>query len=134
MHTCNIHNNSQVERSASPGNIMAYIQAAQRGLRFLGRETSDPVYEVFKSWMRDYSTKRESQRGAESWEDLSSRSKWLHWEEVIETVRLQKEAYESAPPGIHQARESLQYTVLLFYSCLPPGRAHEYRTLTFKFI
>ena len=128
--TCNIHHNSQVERSASPGNIMAYIQAAQRGVWFLDRETSDPVYEMFKSWMRDYSTKCESQRGYQSWEDLSSCSKWLHWEEVIEIVKIQKEAYESTPPGIHQERESLQYTLLFLPS--PPGRPQEYRTLSFK--
>lgn len=75
---------------------MAYIQAAQRGLRFLGRETSDPVYEVFKSWMRDYSTKRESQRGAESWEDLSSRSKW---QEYIRRGRVSNTLFCSSIPA-----------------------------------
>ena len=132
---CNTDHNSQAERNASAGNIMAYIQAAQRGLRFLsysdGVDISD-VYDTLKCWLRDYDCKRQSQRGADSWEELSQKKRWLHWEEVIETVKKQKEAYELAPPGIRQARESVKYMVLLFYSCLPPGRAQEYRTLRFQ--
>ena len=115
---------------------MAYIQAAQRGLCFVSSDSdgvdSSGVYDLYKCWLRDYDSKRQSQRGANSWEELSQKKRWLHWEEVIETVKMQKEAYELAPPGICQARESIKYMVLLFYSCLPPGRAQEYRTLRFQ--
>ena len=128
----NIDHHSQVDRTAAAGNIMAYIQSAQRALRFVGVSQSDETYRVYKEWMRHLDSHRQSARNGDSWEELSLRKKWLHWEEIIETVKMQKDAYELAPPGIRQAKESVKYTILLFYSCLPPGRAQEYRTLQFQ--
>ena len=74
----------------------------------------------------DYDSQRQSQRGTDSWEELSKKTRCLHWEEVMETVKKQKETYKLAPPSIRQA---IRYMVLLFYSFLPPGQAQEYRTL-----
>ena len=96
---------------------MAYIQAAQRGLHLIPMWGIRRVYEVYKRWRRDYDSQQQSQRGTDLWEELSKKKHWLHWEEVIETVKKQKEAYELAPPSIRQARENIQYMILLL---LPP--------------
>ena len=58
MHLCNIDHNLQVDRKASAGNIMAYIQVAQRELQFgfFWSNVGDSlgVYEVYKRWLQDY--------------------------------------------------------------------------------
>jgi hypothetical protein len=64
-----------------------------------------------------------------TWQDLAAKSKWLHWEEVIEVVKAQREAYETATSPQERARESQRYAQLLLYTTIPPGRAEEYRTL-----
>ena len=46
-------------------------------------------------------------------------------------VTEQRERFEGAKGALAQAKESMRYAVLLFYTCLPPGRALEYRTLRY---
>ena len=76
----------------------------------------------------------QSQQEAETvrpktWQDLSVKKKWLHWEEVIEVVKVQRDAYLSKVAPKERAQESHDYALLLLYTAIPPARAQEYRTL-----
>lgn len=66
---------------------------------------------------------------AKTWQDLSAKKKWLHWEEVIEVVKTQRDAYLSTIAPKERAQESHDYALLLLYTAIPPARAQEYRTL-----
>ena len=75
-----------------------------------------------------------SEREAENsrdktWQDLSGKKKWLHWEEVIKVVKQQRDDYESETEAKLRAKESQNYAILLIYTMIPPGRGEEYRTL-----
>ena len=106
---------------------MTYIQAAQRAVRHTAPAQAEVLHR-YRKWIRDYEGEKQKDESERTWENLSQNKKWLHWEEVIEVVKRQRDEYE----GLTQAKESVRYTLLLFYSCLPPGRAHEYRTLKYR--
>ena len=111
---------------------MAYIQAAQRAVRYTAPAQQAEVQQTYRKWLRNYDGEKQKDEAERTWEKLSQQKKWLHWEEVIEVVKSQRDEYESASTGLTQAKESVRYALLLFYSCLPPGRAQEYRTLKFE--
>ena len=75
----------------------------------------------------DYQKKASKERP--TWQQLSAANKWLHWEEVLEVVKVQNQAMESEVKPTLRAPQSQKYTILLMYCAVPPGRAQEYRTL-----
>ena len=111
---------------------MAYIQVAQRAVRHTAPAQQSEVQQTYRKWIRNYDGEKQKDEAERTWENLSQQKKWLHWEEVIEVVKSQRDEYESASTGLTQAKESVRYALLLFYSCLPPSRAQEYRTLKFE--
>ena len=122
----------QKERKSTPGNSITYLTAALRAVAYNGSAPAG-VAETYRKWSAHLSHKRDVDRKArQSWEELSSQSKWLHWKEVVEVVKEQRDEYERACSALARAREGLRYAVLLLYTCLPPGRSLEYRTLTFQ--
>ena len=76
--------------------------------------------------------KERKTNAAQSWQEMSDKKKWLHWEEILEVVKKQRLAFESAQPGLPVAQESVRYLALLFYTCLPVARSKEYRLLTYQ--
>ena len=110
---------------------MTYIQAALRAVRHAAPAQAE-VLRTYREWIRDHDQEKRKDDGERTWETLSKRKKWLHWEEVMEAVKSQRDAYEAASRGLPRAKESVRYALMLFYSCLPPGRAQEYRTLKFR--
>ena len=75
------------------------------------------------------SYQKKARKERPTWQQLSAANKWLHWEEVLEVVKVQHETMESQVKPALRAPESQKYTVLLLYCAVPPGRAQEYRTL-----
>ena len=55
--------------------------------------------------------------------------KRLHWEEMIEVVKVQRDAYLSKVAQMERAQESYDYALLLLYAAILPARAKEYHTL-----
>ena len=90
------------------------------------------MLDTYRSWSREYDRERSSDAVEKNWESLAQKNQWLHWGEFVEVVKSQREEYESASTALTRAQEGVRYTVLLFYSCLPPGRSQEYRTLQFR--
>ena len=115
----------QEERKSLAAKLVSYITAIMRVPN--GSDTSN----VYRKWARAYESEREVEHCEDTWETPTTRKRWLHWEEVLEAVREQREACEDTSMGLTQAREGVQLAVLLMYCCLPPGRAQEYRTLAY---
>ena len=114
--------------------MTAYCQAFLHGLKFLQAEgcaSTDQTQWQVRGYINKYQRDAECHR-AKSWQELSAKNKWLHWEEVIEVVRCQREEYESETRPDVRAALSQDYAQLLLYTSLPPGRAEEYRTLQLK--
>ena len=102
----------------------------QRAVRFTPTG-GEEVLKTYRAWTRSYDRERQSEAALKTWETLSQKKRWLHWEEVIEVVKEQRDVYEGAPTALSQAKEGVRLAVLLLYCCLPPGRSQEYRTLKF---
>ena len=122
------HSPTQASRASKPSNLIQYVSAAIRVLKHL--ELTEPL-NLYNTWIRAF-TKQMETTTPRTWEELSKRNQWLHWEEVLVVLRKQREEFETADRPLATAREALKYAVLLFYCCLPPGRAQEYRTLRYK--
>ena len=56
------------------------------------------------------------------------KDRWLHWEEVIETVK----GLQIGPTWNLSSKGKHKIHGPAFYFCLPPGQAQEYRTLRFQ--
>ena len=67
--------------------------------------------------------KERKTNAAQSWQEMSDKKKWLHREEILEVVKKQRLAFESAEPGLPVAQESVRYLALLFYTCLPVAQS-----------
>ncbi len=123
------------ESGRKPGTRAAYGQSITHGLKYLHATGHAAVAEQPLTYVRQlialYQREAEANRD-KSWQDLSSRRKWLHWEEVIEVVRHQRDCYESQISPPERAIESQDYAILLLYTTIPPARAQEYRTLKLK--
>ena len=96
-----------------------------------GHASTDQTQWQLRGYINKHQRDAECHR-AKSWQELSAKNKWLHWEEVIEVVRCQREEYESETRPDLRAVLSQDYAQLLLYTSLPPGRAEEYRTLRLK--
>ena len=60
-----------------------------------------------------YYRKQTAQR--QTWEELSRKSKWLHWQEIIDVLRMQRESYE-VPPDVVSPKYKSAYGIRYFYS------------------
>ena len=119
------------ERGAKPGTIAAYGQGLLHGVKYIAAEKSistDTVQTYLRQVISHSQKEAEMVRG-KTWQDFSQKRKWLHWEEVIEVVKQQRDAYNSKIAPNERAQESHDYAVLLLYTAIPPARAQEYRTL-----
>lgn len=54
--------------------------------------------------------------------------KWIDWEDAVKGADVLKQRFERAE-GKAKAIACQKYVLYLFYTCLPPGRAHEYATM-----
>ena len=122
----------QEERKSAPGNLVSYITAVMRVVKFSAVATGKDVSPTYRGWARGYERERAAEASDNTWEALSEKKRWLHWEEVMEVLRQQKAAYEQAATALGRAKEAVRLAVLLIYCCLPPGRALEYRLLTYE--
>ncbi len=120
------------ESGRKPGTRAAYGQCITHGLKYLHATGHAAIAEEPISYVRQlislYQREAEANRD-KSWQDLSSRRKWLHWEEIIQVVKEQRYCYESQISPPERAIESQDYAILLLYTTIPPARAQEYRTL-----
>jgi integrase len=120
------------ERKSAPGNLVTYITAVMRVVKFSAVATGKDVSPTYRGWAQGYERERAAEASDNTWEALSEKKRWLHWEEVMEVLRQQKAAYEQAATALGRAKEAVRLAVLLIYCCLPPGRALEYRLLTYE--
>ena len=124
------HNTTRMYTGREEVNLVAYITATIRVIKFFGTDVPEDLLTTYRTWSSHYDRKRSAaRRGMQTWQNLSQQSKWLHWKEVISVVREQREEYEAARTSI---AEDFRYAVLLFYTCLPPGRSKEYRCIQFR--
>lgn len=125
----------QEERGNQPGTIAAYCQVLTRGLKYLASKGEDAAegLEYLKGLTTRYQRQAETGKSASnSWQRLSQNKKWLHWEEVLEVLKLQRAVYEVQHTPVAKASESQKYLALLLYCVVPPARAEEYRTLKIR--
>lgn len=83
--------------------------------------------------IQQFQQKAENAR-PKTWQDLSASNKWLHWEEIIEVLKTQRDVYLSEIAPKARAQESQDYAQLLLYTAIPPARAQEYRTLQLRML
>ena len=67
-------------------------------------------------------------------QQLVSKRSWLSWNQVLEVVKLQLQKYKSTKVTnrFDKARESQKLAILQLYTCIPPGRTHEYCSLRIR--
>ena len=118
------------ESRAKPGTIAAYGQGLLHGVKYIKAEKSISTEHVQTyMWQVIFQAQWEADVRAKTWQDLSAKKKWLHWEEVIEVVKTQRDAYLSTIAPKERAQESHDYALLLLYTAIFPARAQEYHTL-----
>ena len=115
-----------------PGTISGYCQAFNRGLKYLVAQDVDA--EESLAYVRELTNtyQKQATKGHQSWQQLSRANKWLHWEQVLEVMKAQREVYESQIKPELRAFESQRYAALLLYCAVPPARGEVYRTLKIR--
>jgi hypothetical protein len=68
----------QNERKSGPGNLIAYLTAVIRAVKYIQCPGSEEILDT--------------------WQHLSQASKWLHWKEVLAVVKQQREVSLLAAP------------------------------------
>ena len=122
------------ESGSKPGTIAAYGQSLLHGVKYIDAVKcicTEQAQTYVRRVIRQFQQKAENGR-EKTWQDLSARKKWLHWEEVIAVLNAQRDAYLSEITPKLRAQESQDYAQLLLYTAIPPGRAQEYRTLQLR--
>ena len=117
----------------SAGGLRNYCAAFIKALKYLRLkkhvDTTDTEKYVRKlAWNFTKHIRRPSQQ------QLVSKRSWLSWNQVLEVVKLQLEKYKSTKVTnrFDKARESQKLAILQLYTCIPPGRTHEYCSLRIR--
>ena len=126
--------NSLQESGSKPGTIAAYGQGLLHGIKYIEAVKcirTEHAQKCVRQVIQQFQRKAENAR-EKSWQDLSARKKWLHWEEIIVVLKAQRDTYLAEIAPKPRAQESQDYAQLLLYTAIPPGRAQEYRTLQLR--